>query len=415
MLPYELEAERANLTSMTNLDQAGAGRPAGDARDAKSQRLVGSNLVFFPLATVYAIFVLPASVSAMLGLTGAFPALASGTGHAHEMLFGFALAVIVGNQLGRISIPRLALLAGLWLVARATFLCAPQGIAAATANIAFAALLATQLAPRLLAAAKKWRNQALPLVLTAICVSGIAFQLARQTGLAAAEHTILSVAVLLFALLLLFMGGRLIAPSIAGQFYRQGGNLDARVQPRIEGGLIIALAIAVVASLFAGWPAFALLAAAATAVAGALSAVRLWRWRVWALQARPDLLCLAAGYGWLALGLFLYGAALAAGRYQTAALHIITVGALGTLTLNVMAMTWTLKAGEDPSHARLRVGATVLVGAAALARVLAGLGTFDAQVLFVTAAMLWSSAFALLLVLLVRLRLRRRAGVQEGA
>jgi uncharacterized protein involved in response to NO len=142
--------------------------------------------------------------------------------------------------------------------------------------------------------------------------------------------------------------------------------------------------------------------------------VRLWRWRVWALQARPDLLCLAAGYGWLALGLFLYGAALAAGRYQTAALHIITVGALGTLTLNVMAMTWTLKAREDPSRAHLRVGATVLVGAAALARVLAGLGTFDPQVLFLMASMLWSSAFALLLALLVRLRLRRRAGVQEG-
>jgi uncharacterized protein involved in response to NO len=254
----------------------------------------------------------------------------------------------------------------------------------------------------------------LPLVLTAICVSSIAFQLARQTGLAAAEHTILSVAVLLFALLLLFMGGRLIAPSIAGQFYRQGGNLDARVQPRIEGGLIIAVTIGVVASLFAGWRAFALLAAATSAVAGALSAVRLWRWRVWALQARPDLLCLAAGYGWLALGLFLYGVALAAGRYQTVALHIITVGALGTLTLNVMAMTWTLKAHEDPSRARLRVGATVLVGAAALARVLAGLGTFDPQVLFVIAAMSWSGAFALLLALLARLRLRRRARVQEG-
>jgi uncharacterized protein involved in response to NO len=181
------------------------------------------------------------------------------------MLFGFALAVIVGNQLGPISILRLALLAGLWLISRATFLCAPQGIVAATANIAFAVLLATQLAPRLLAAAKKWRNQALPLVLTGICVSSIAFQLARQAGFAAAEHTMLNVAVLLFALLMLFMGGRLIAPLIAGQFYRQGGNLDARVQPRIEGGLIIAVATAVVASLFASWRAFALLAAAATA------------------------------------------------------------------------------------------------------------------------------------------------------
>ena len=175
------------------------------------------------------------------------------------------------------------------------------------------------------------------------------------------------------------------------------------------------MAVGVAASLFASLRPFALLAAAATAVTGALSALRLLRWRPWALQGRPDLLCLAAGYGWLAVGLLLYGAALAAGRYQTVALHIITVGALGTLTLNVMAMTWTLKARQDPSRAAVRVAATLLVGAGTLARVLAGLGMFDAQVLFVMASVFWSSAFALLLVLLVRLRDRRPAGVHAGA
>ena len=369
----------------------------------ESRRPVAGNAVFFPLATAYAVLVLPASVFAMLGLTDAFPALASPIGHAHELLFGFSLAVVAGNQLGPMPMSRLALLAGLWVIARATFLAAPHSAAAGAANIAFAALLALQLAPRLFGFAKKLRNQALPVVLTAICVSGIAFQLAPHAGYAAG-HTILIAAVLLFALLMLFMGGRLIAPTVAGQYYRQGGKLDARVQPRIEGGLITAMAIAAAASVFAGSPALVMLAAGATAVAGALSAARLLRWRLWALRGRPDLLCLAAGYGWLALGLLLYGAALAAGRYQTAALHIITVGALGTLTLNVMAMTWTLKARQDPSRDRVRVGATVLVGVAALARVLAGLALFDALSLLVIAAAAWSSAFALLLVLLVRLR-----------
>jgi uncharacterized protein involved in response to NO len=341
------------LTSMTKLDQSDSNRSAGVRRDAISRRLVAGNVVFFPMATAYAIFVLPASVFAMLGLTGALPALASTTGHAHEMLFGFALAVIVGNQIGPVSRLRLALLTGLWVIARATFLCAPQSIVAAAANIAFAALLVMQFAPRLLGAAKKWRNQALPLVLTAICVSSIAFQLARQAGFAGAEHTILDVAVLLFALLLLFMGGRLIGPTIAGEFFRQGGKLDARVQPRIEGGLIIVMAVAVAALLFASFRPLALLAAAATTV--------------------------------------------------------------GTLTLNVMAMTWTLKARQDPSRATVRVAATILVGGAALARVLAGLGVLDPQVLFVMASMLWSSAFALLLALLVRLRDLRPAGVHARA
>ncbi len=405
---------------MNPSDRTRSDAAAGAGLDPKPRRLIAGNVVFFPIATIYALFVLPASVLAMLGLTSALPALASPAGHAHEMLFGFALAVIVGNQLGALSRSKLALLAGLWLAARATFLVSPQSIAAAVANIAFAALLASQLAPRLLAAAKKWRNEALPLVLTAICACSAAFHVARQAGFAAAEHTILAVAVLLFALLLLFMGGRLIAPAIAGQFYRQGGNLDARVQPRIEGGLIIAMAVAVAGSLLASWRPFALLAATATALAGALSMARLWRWRLWALHGRPDLLCLAAGYGWLALGLLLHGAAFAAGRYQTAALHIITVGALGTLTLNVMAMTWTLKARQDPARDRLRIAATVLVGAAALTRVLAGVGAFDPQAAFVLASLMWSSAFGLLLAHLVRVRARiaarqrARAAENEG-
>jgi len=393
---------------MNNLPhQAGSARRAGDEHATKPRRLVAGNTVFFPLATAYAVFALPASVFAMLGLTGAFPALASPVGHAHEMLFGFALAVVAGNQLGPMPVPRLALLAGIWVLARATFLAAPHSAMAGAANIAFAALLAAQLAPRLFGAAKKLRNQALPAVLTAICVSDIAFQLSPHAGYAAAGHTILIATVLLFALLMLFMGGRLIAPTVAGQFYRQGGKLDARVQPRIEGGLIVVMAVAVAASVCANSPSFVMLTAVATSVAGALSAVRLVRWRLWALRGRPDLLCLAAGYGWLAIGLVLYGIALAAGRYQTAALHIITVGAIGTLTLNVMAMTWTLKARQDPSRARVRVGATVLVGVAALSRVLAGLAVFDARVLLLIALTAWSGAFALLLVLLVlRARLR---------
>src|SRR5450759_5507010 len=183
-------------------------QPEGHPDSARPRRRIAGDSIFFPMATVYAIFVLPASVFAMLGITGALPALASTTGHAHEMLFGFALAVVAGNQLGPMPMLRLALLAGLWVIARATFLSAPQSMTAAAANIAFAALLAAHLVPRLFGAAKKWRNQALPLVLVAICISGIAFQLARHAGFAGTEHTVPIVAVLLLALLMLFMGDR---------------------------------------------------------------------------------------------------------------------------------------------------------------------------------------------------------------
>jgi uncharacterized protein involved in response to NO len=299
-------------------------------------------------------------------------------------------------------VARLALLVALWAVARVAFLLAPQTSAAATANIAFALMLGVQIAPRLLSAAKKLRNRALPLVLMAICASSVGLEFASSIRSAAGERTIPVVAVVLFAMLMLFMGGRIIGSSVAGQFYRQGRRIEARVQPRIEGLLLVTMTIAAGAS---AWPGSALgnVAAVALMIAGILAGVRLLRLRLWALRGRSDLLCLAAGYGWLGLGLLLYGAALATGRHETAALHVITVGSLGTLTLNVMAMTWALKARVDPSHSSI-VWATALVGAATIARVLAS-GDMDHRAIWlVLASVCWSAAFALLLVRLARTR-----------
>lgn len=373
--------------------------------NAGTRRPVTGDMLFFPAAALYALFVLPASVLSLTGITGAFPALATPAGHAHEMLFGFAVAVVAGNQVGAMPRPRLLLLFGLWAAGRLAFLAAPHGLAATALNAAFFVLLAAHVAPRLFGAAKKLRNQALPLVLTAIFAAGLASEVLPFTRAAAAGRGVFIVAALLFALLMLFMGGRVIAPAVAGQFYRQGGNLDARVQPRIEGGLILAMATGSVALLLSG-PVFGALAAVATGVAGVLAAIRLVRWRLWMLRGRPDLLCLAGGYAWLALGLLGFAAALATESHQTVALHLITVGSLGTLTLNVMATTWIRKARREPVDFAAPIWGTILLAAATLARVLAGLGVYDPVTLLVAAAACWSGAFALLLALFLRLRPR---------
>ena len=372
---------------------------------AARRRVIVASTLFYPASTLYAMFVLPSSVLTMLGIVPAIPALASPAGHAHEMLFGFALAVVAGNQGGAVRAWRLAAVFALWLAARIAFLAAPHSAASLGANVAFAAALAAQLTPRLFRSAKKWRNQALPAVLAAICASAIAYHLAALPSSAGGTRADLIAAVLLFALLMLFMGGRILAPAVAGQLRRQGSRLDARVQPRLEAGSIIAMAVATLASLRAGEPIFLAISASATCAAGLLAGVRLLRWRLWALRGRPDLVCIGAGYGWLAVGLVFLGAASALGRHQAAAIHVITVGSLGTLTLNVMAMTSVLKARRDPGRAPLQVAGTCLLAAATVARLLAGLGPFDAGALLVLASLCWSAAFGLLGVLQVRLRL----------
>lgn len=101
---------------------------------------------------------------------------------------------------------------------------------------------------------------------------------------------------------MLFIGGRMLAPAAAGEFYRQGMELGARVQPNIEASLIITIAaaylLAPVAVPFSGMLLI---------LCGVLAGIRLFRWQLWHCLARPDLICLGLGYGWLALGLILLG------------------------------------------------------------------------------------------------------------
>jgi uncharacterized protein involved in response to NO len=312
---------------------------------------LSAQALFYPAAALYAAAILPLSVLWMPQW------------HAHEMLFGFALAVVAGNQLGPATGTRVWVLFGLWIVSRIAFLAFPGAVTAMVVNAGFAAGLALQVAPRLLRAAKKWRNQALPAILIALCVAAAAFHIRS--------------AVLLFAALMLFMGGRILAPSVAGQMQRQGLKLGPRVQPRIEAGLLVAMALAFF------HPAFCI-------AAGALAGLRMLRWRLWALRGRPDLLCLAAGYGWLVVGLVAYGV-----RPEPVRMHLITVGALGTLTLNVMALSWLLRARRDPARAHSIVWGTLFLGAAGVLRLL---GVLEA------AAFFWSAAFLLLLNVFLRNR-----------
>lgn len=353
------------------------------------------NALFFPAAVVHAAIVLPWSVLAMTGLVGAPPLLASGAGHAHEMLLGYALAVVAGYQLPVVSPRRLAALFTLWMLARAAFLLLPFGIAVVP-DIAFAAALAWHVAPRLFRAAKKLRNQALPTILTLLCVAAAASAAALGSGSPQAVRRLLTAVVLLLASLMLFMGGRIIAPAVAGEFYRQGRSLAARVQPAIEGSLLALMAIALLS--LASETLEALLRLACVS-AGLLACVRLLRWRLWECSARRDLLCLGAGYGWIAAGLCAIAAA-GTGPAGVVALHLVTIGALGTVSFNVMAQARLRRRGREPAREPMLVRGTGLIALATLLRVAAFMLPAAATHLLVIAAACWSAAFLHLLGLM---------------
>lgn len=318
------------------------------------------------------------------------------TGHAFEMLFGLAPALIAGYLLGPMPARRLAWFMGFWLLARTADLTAPFTWSALIFNALFVTLLARQLLPRLWAA-KKWRNRSLVPLLGVIFALAVASILASQLNASLLHRYLIDESVQLFALLMLFIGGRMLAPAVAGEFYRQGIELTARVQPNIEAGLILTITAAYILS-----PVAAPLSGILLISSGILAGIRLLRWQLWRCRARPDLLCLGLGYSWLILGLILLGwTKLNDNNYFSIVVHAITIGALGTLATNVIVRVTLLHIKQYPSHIMLITVMTGFMSIAAITRMAANLSNHQ-EILLIAAASGWSIAFLLALYVVLK-------------
>ncbi len=338
--------------------------------------------LFFPAAALFALAAVPLWVGMLEGrvpLPGPF-------WHGHEMLFGYALGVVAGYLLQRVSLGVLLGLFGIWLAARIAFLLGhPLG---PFLSLAFALGLARLAAPPFLKAAKKFQNRIFAPLLMAFPAAEALFAAgdALDTGW---ELKALGLGTDLFALLLALMGGRAIAPAMAGHLQRQGDELKARVQPAIEKALILTLlgAIALDPTPLSRWGGGLLLLAAL------LIAVRFLRWRPWRAWDNPPLWTLLLGYLWLVPGLALKGYAQLLDIPPHTALHALTIGALGTLTLAMMARTDALRRKRGlADFSDVALGA-VFLSASALLRLGGAMGP---------AALLWSLAFLLLLARLLK-------------
>jgi uncharacterized protein involved in response to NO len=334
--------------------------------------------------------------------------------HGHEMLFGFTLAVVAGFLLTAVRnwtgqpTPEgapLAALAALWVAGRVLVL-TPYAAAAALVNAAFPLALGVAIGVPLWRA-RNTRNYFF-LGLLALMAALIAVLHLALIGVAAPPPRlalVLGLDVMLF--IMAVMGGRVIP-----MFTNNGvPGTGAERHPLVEKAALGSILLLFCADALALPPA----AVAAVALAAAAAhGARLALWRGWRTLGAPLVWILHAAYAWIVVHLVLRGAAGLGWAAESLAVHALTVGAIGGLTLGMMTRTARGHTGRPLRADRWETAMFALVQAAALARVFGAMAPVAYLASVQLSALLWAAAFALYAVrywpVLTRTRLDGRPG-----
>jgi uncharacterized protein involved in response to NO len=368
---------------------------------------------FYLLAAATAFLLVPCWVLVYLGFLPVHAAFGGVDWHAHEMIFGYTVAVLVGflytavpNWTG-IPTPRGAALAGLaalWLLGRIAMLAggALPAVLVGAIDVAFLPLAALGvLVP--LWRKRNWRNIGFPIGMLVLAALNLAMHL-EAAGTIATGGSPVQLALAIFTLVLVVMTARVV-PFFTGNALPHAGARRLELLDR-------ASLVFVVLSLAASWlrpegPAAGLLAL----TAGALLLARMVPWRPIAAFANPMLWVLHLGHLWLALAFVLRGAmALGVDMIPSIPDHALTVGAIGGLTLGMMARSGLGHSGRRIAAGPWLATAFVAINVAAWARSIAPL-LVPSHLPYALgiSSVAWMVAFGAFLVVLAPVCVRPRA------
>ncbi|MCL5778376.1 NnrS family protein [Limibaculum sp. FT325] len=367
--------------------------------------------VFFLAAGIYAVL----AMGIWLGILGAeargaAPALpfapAPYLWHAHEMIFGYAAAVLGGFFLtavpswtGTAAARRgyLAAAAAAWLAGRLAVWWSgalPPGLVA-VADLAFLPLLGVKIALQL-ARRPKPQNMMLLGVLAIIWSGNLMVHL-EWTGLAAdTAGTGLRVGLLGVTATIAVIGGR-VAPAFTRNAMTRAG-VEARL-PQTPAALdAIGVGTAILLPLMVLLGAPEMLLAAVALACGAAQAARLMGWRTGWVLGQPILWSLHLGFAMLAAGYAILGLGWAGLTGEIAGLHVLGIGAVGGMTLAVMSRATLGHTGRPLVAPRATAVAYALIAAAALVRAAGSTLATDWYTLSVLGSgALWIAGFAIFL------------------
>ena len=316
--------------------------------------------------------------------------------HGHEMLFGYTLAVVAGFLLTAVrawtgqptatGAPLMAL-AALWVAGRLLIL-TPWDAAAAVVNAAFPLALATAIAIPLLRA-RNVRNYFFVglLALMSVLVAALHLALLGRAALPPGLGLALGLDVMLF--IMAVMGGRVI-PMFTNNGVPGAGAARHPVVEKLALGSVLVLFLADLLQMQS------VIVAAIALIAAVAHGARLALWRSWRTLAAPLVWILHAAYAWIVVYLALRALSAAGWLGESFAIHALTVGAIGGLTLGMMTRTARGHTARPLVADRFELAMFLLIQVAAAIRVFGGMASPETYLASVKlSGLLWSAAFGL--------------------
>ena len=373
----------------------------------------------FTAAGIWAALAVPVWVAVWSGLISYNGIFQPKVWHIHEMMFGFVAAAVGGfiltavpNWTGRLPVrgTPLAGLALLWLAGRlAVWFSASIGpIEAAAIDLLYLTALVLCVARELLAG-RNWKNAPVLAALALLLGANGLFHL-NAAGIAETGEIAIRLSIAVMALLVALIGGRVVPSFTRNWFAKNGGPEIAAPMAGFDRVVLLVTVLSLAVWVALG-EEFAV--GIGLAVAGLLNLARLARWRGWMTTGEGLVTILHIGYLWLSMGLTLLGVSMLQDAMTTAsALHMLTLGAMGTMTLAVMTRAILRHTGQNLHAGPATMAICFFVTVAMGLRVAYGFAPGNG--LIWASAGFWTAAFALFVAIYSPMTWRKRPAKERG-
>jgi uncharacterized protein involved in response to NO len=334
--------------------------------------------------------------------------------HTHEMLFGFVCAIIMGflltavqNWTSKKSINHLPLLALvlLWLSARLALLF-PSTLPSWLISILDISFLpiAAFFFIRPIIKVKLWRNLIFLPLLIALTFANAAMHYSVHADDLSIILPASKTAVLLVAMIMSIMGGRVMPMFTANGTGTQRVHELKWLEKSALGSLLLVI---IFNSGLINLPH--IINALLLFAAAIFHYIRVIRWRFWVTLRTPLVWSLHLSYSFIPTGLLLFGINQVSDVISTSqAIHAITVGAMGMMILSMISRVSLGHTGRPIKVGRIMTWAFMILFFAALVRIFGQVFTDDYIFVIQGSALLWAIAYLCFVILYAPILIKKR-------